>query len=201
MMELKYVGAMPEISAKGVGFDQTQSDKYTLLNAAVELMEALNFGATETTQHLHHTASKEYSGSELIELLGNYCPNIQEIFTQREEKSKVLIDNLIERVHNNQLINEDERRAWLNNIDLMKDYYLQHVTNETAYECALDVLSQEIHDAKIEEIKVEMFRNLGAVLHDLLRVLEHRKSPIDGELSVDEVDGKIYGKLSLKHRI
>jgi len=36
-MQLKYVGAMPVVSEKGVGFDKTKPDKFTFLYAAVEL--------------------------------------------------------------------------------------------------------------------------------------------------------------------
>lgn len=38
-MELKYVGAMPRLSAQGVDFDQSRLDKYTFLNATVELLK------------------------------------------------------------------------------------------------------------------------------------------------------------------
>ncbi len=41
-MELKYVGAKPAVSARGVSFDQTKPDRYTFLNAAVELLEVLS---------------------------------------------------------------------------------------------------------------------------------------------------------------
>ncbi len=44
-MELKYVGAKPKVSGKGVSFDQTKPDKYTFLTAAVELLEAFDAGA------------------------------------------------------------------------------------------------------------------------------------------------------------
>ncbi len=77
---------------------------------------------------------------------------------------------------------------------------MQYVTNESAYNCALDALSQEIHDAEIKEVAFPMFRNYGVVLHDLINVLEHRKSPIDAELSIDKKDDAIIGKLSIRHR-
>jgi hypothetical protein len=40
-MKLKYVGAMPTVSSKGVGFDEFKPDKYTFLNASVELWYGL----------------------------------------------------------------------------------------------------------------------------------------------------------------
>lgn len=199
-MELKYVGAMPKVSAKGVGFDQTKPDKYTFLNAAVELLEALSFGPTETTKHFYNTEGKEYNASELVQMLKKYCNNIDEVFATREEKSNALVEDLIARVNENTNLSDDERRAWLNNIDLMRDYYLQYVTNESAYNCALDALAQAIHDARIKEIVIPMFRNYGLVLHDLRHVLENRKSPIDSELNVENNDDGFIGKMKLTHR-
>jgi len=199
-MELKYVGAMPNVSAKGVGFDQTKPDKYTFLNAAVELLEALNFGPTETTKHLHKVSGKEYNGDELIELLNKYCPNLDEVFSSREAKTDQLKADLVKRVKESTKLSEDESRAWLNNIELMSDYYYQYVTNESAYKYALEALGQEIHDARIQEVTFPMFKNYGMVLHDLLYVLEHRKSPIDGIITVETGKEGLFGKLSLQHR-
>ncbi len=200
-MELKYVGAMPLVSDKGVSFDKARSDKYTSLNAVVELLEALEFGATETTQHLHTTSSKEYNGSELLESLKKYCPSLDEVFSACQDKTDEIIKDLIQRVHDNKVILEEGRTAWLNNIDMMTDYYYQYVMNEAAYNCALDVLGQEVHDARLQEVTFPMFRNYGLVLHDLDYVMRHRKSPIDSVLSIEKSnDGAITGKLTITHR-
>jgi len=82
----------------------------------------------------------------------------------------------------------------------MTDYYMQYVANEAAYKCALGVLGQEIHDSHIKELTFPMFRNYGLVLHDLVYVLEHRKPPIDGILSVVAKSDSVIGKLVIKHR-
>jgi hypothetical protein len=199
-MQLKYVGAMPLVSNKGVGFDKTKPDKYTFLNAAIELLEALSYGSTETTKHLHNISGKEYSGTELVDLLEKYCTNLDDQVAQSEKKAESLVEDLIKRVHENKLLSEDGRMAWLNNIALMKDYYYQYVTNESAYKCALDALGQEIHDARVKEVTFPMFRNYGLVLHDLEYVLEHRKSPIDGVLTIETGQEGAFGKLTIKHR-
>jgi len=199
-MELKYVGAMPVVSSKGVGFDETKPDKYTFLNAAVELLEALNYGATETTKHLHNVSGREYSSIDLLELLNKYCSNLSEQGTQSETKAHSLVEGLIQRVHENKIISEDERTAWLNNIELMKDYYYQYVLNETAYKCALGALGEAIHVARIKEVTFPMFRNYGLVFHDLDYVLQHRKSPIDSSLVVETGKEGLLGKLTITHR-
>jgi len=200
-MKLQYVGAMPLISDKGVGFDQTQPDKYTFLNAAVELLEALDFGATPTTQHLHNISGKEYSGDELISILKKHCEKIDEINEESDKKAHQLKDDLINRVNENKNLHADARTAWLNNIELMSEYYFQYVSNESAYACALDSLAQEIHVAKIKEVSFPMFRNYGLVLHDLDYVLRHKKSPIDSNLTIEPSrEGVLIGKLTISHR-
>ena len=199
-MQLKPVGALPQVSNKGVSFDHTKPDKYTYLNAAVELLEALSFGPTETTKHLYNTSGKEYSGAEVLDLLHKHCTTIDDIFNSREEKTKVLIEELIDRVKENKTISEDGRRAWLKNIEMMRNYYMQYVTNESAYKCALDALAEAIHVAHIKEVTFPMFRNYGMVLHDLINVLEHRKPPIDADLSIEKKENDLIGKLSIVHR-
>lgn len=199
-MKLKYVGAMPVVSHKGVGFDESKPDKYTFLNAAIELLEALNYGPSAQTKHLHNISGKEYTENELVEALKNYIIDLEEVIEHTEHKIDELKKELIQRVHDHHNLEEDDRQAWINNIELMDKYYHQYVTNEVAYKRALDILGQEIHDARIEEVSFPMFRNYGMVLHDLLYVLEHRKSPIDGTLEIETVDEGLVGRLKLKHR-
>ena len=198
-MKLKYVGDMPSVSKNGVGFDHTKVDKYTYLTAAVELLEALSYGATEATSHLYNAKGKDFSSKELLELFNKYCNNLDELLKESQEKSNLLVQDLIDRVNDNGSITSDEKRAWLNNIDMMRDYYLQHVTNATAYKCALEVLAQAIHDAKVQEVNVPLFRNYGIVLNDLKPVLEFRKAAIDMELEVNTTPDGILATAKFSH--
>jgi len=198
-MQLKYVGALPNVSGKGVTFDQTHPDRYTYLNAAVELLEALSYGQTEETEHVYNTSGREYSADELLELLKKHCRNLDEVFATREATTDELIERLIARVDANTTIPEAEREAWLKNIDMMRDYYLQYVTNESAYRCALEALADEIHDAKVQKLTIPLMRNYGTVLHDLRYVLEHHRPPIDMESEVAEENGQPVGKITFRH--
>jgi len=198
-MELKYVGDMPKVSKNGVGFDHSKVDKYTYLTAAVELLEALSYGATETTSHLYNSKGKDFSSKELLELFNKYCNNFDELLKESQDKSNALVQELIDRVNDNGSLTYDEKRAWLNNIDMMRDYYLQHVTNATAYKCALKALAQSIHDAKVQEVSVPLFRNYGIVLNDLKPILESRKSAIDTELEVNTTPDGVLATAKFTH--
>lgn len=199
-MELKYVGDMPKVSKLGVSFDHTKVDKYTYLTAAVELLDALSYGATETTQHLYSSKSKEYTASELLELLKRFCNDIDDVFDTCKDKSNELVQGLIDRVEANDSLTSDERKAWLKNIDMMTDYYLQHTTNASAYKCALKALALEIHEAKVQEVSIPLFRNYGMVLGDLEVVLANMKSPIDTKMRIETTKDGLIGIVNYSHR-
>ena len=199
-MKLKYVGAKPSVSAKGVAFDQSKPDRYTFLNAAIELLEALDHAQVEERKvDLRGMEPKIYKPDELLELLKKHCKNVEEVFEGREEKTNTLIDKYRLRVQNNPTITEDERRAWLGNIDIMRDYYLQYVTNESAYECALDALADKIHASHINDIIFPLGNNYGLVISHLIPVLTDHTPPYDAEFIWEKMDGETVGHLDM-HR-
>ncbi|SFV62672.1 hypothetical protein MNB_SM-4-1801 [hydrothermal vent metagenome] len=197
-MQLKYVGDMPLISKNGVGFDHTQPDKYKLLHAAVELLEALSYGASETTQHLYRAQDKDLSSSELMDIIKKYVSNLEVIFKSCDYKAHELIHDQVNRVKANDEISEDEKVAWLENIKIMRAYYYQYIINKNAYEATLEVLGNEIHDGGIKEVSAPMFKNYGSVLNDLVGVLERRKVPIDSEVKIEQESEGLVAKLIMK---
>lgn len=199
-MKLKYVGDLPKVTSKGVGFDRSHPDKYTFLTPAVELLEALSYGPTETTKHLYNLNGQSYSDEDLLVLLKKYCSDLDAVLALRNTKSDALKEDLLRRIDENSVITDDERTAWRNNIGYMEAYYRQYVTNETAYTCALDALAQAVKTAQIKEITFPMFKNYGSVLHDLITVLAKLKPPIDAELSIEAKDNQFEGKLTISHR-
>ncbi len=201
-MELKYVGAKPKVSARGVTFDQSKPDRYTFLNAAVELLEALSFEPTEDKKiYLYDVSGKERSGKELIDLLKKHCANPEEAYANVQEKTNELIEKYTSRVKENSTLTTDERRAWLGNIEIMRDYYLQYITNERAYQCALNALADKIHKSHIEEVTFPLGRNHGLVLSHLVDVLRDHKPPYDATLSIEAKDGEPFGKLDMNRSV
>ena len=197
-MKLKYVGAKPKVSGKGVTFDQTKPDRYTFLNAAVELLEALSFEAKKDKKiYLYDVKKKEYNSRKLTELLNKHCGDLDAVFSDREEKTNALINKYTKKVKENDRLSKDERGAWLGNIAIMRDYYLQYVTNESAYECALNALAKKIHKSHIETITFPIGRNHGLVLSHLVEVLKDNKPPYDATLSVKDDNGVAVGELNM----
>lgn len=201
-MELKYVGAKPSVSARGVTFDQTKPDRYTFLNAAVELLEALSFEPTKDKKlYLYDVRGKELNGHELVEMLKKHCADPQEAFDSVQEKTNELIKKYTKKVEENDRLSPDERRAWLGNIKIMRDYYLQYITNEAAYQCALNALADKIHKSHIEEITFPLGRNHGLVLSHLVDVLRDHRPPYDTTLSIEVKDGETMGRLDMNRPV
>jgi len=197
-MELKYVGACPTVSQHGVNFDPTKPDKYTFLGAAVELLDALTFKDNgDKSLHLYQVEHKEYKSHELLDALKNHCHDMDKIFDKREEKTNKLIDSYRTKVKENERLSSDEHTAWLGNIDIMKDYYLQYITNESAYDCALHALADKIHSSHIEEVTFSLGRNYGLVISHLLDVLRDHKPPYDATLDFIKKDDVTLGKLDM----
>lgn len=198
MIELKYVGAKPHVSQHGVSFDQTKPDRYTFLHSALDLLESLSFDKSDGRDvYFYHPDAKEYSSSELMALVQKYCPDMETITNEREEKTTAMINDYVKKVKKNDRLNVDERKAWLGNIEIMRDYYLQYVTNEYVYTCLLQALADKIHDSDIETITFPLGRNYGLVLGHLIDVLRDHTPPYDATLLFIEKDGKTVGKLDL----
>jgi len=199
-MQLKYVGDMPIVSKKGVGFDKTQPDKYNYLYAAVELLEALSYGPTETTQHLYQTKDKSISSDELLSLIQKHVSDLDKLFEESDKKAHDFVHSLVDRINENDTLTKDEKTAWLENVKLMRAYFYQYVINRSAYEAALNALSDEIHAGQVKEVIAPMFKNYAMVLNDLTEVLERRKSPIDSTTEVVTVKDELHFKVTFSHR-
>jgi hypothetical protein len=203
-MRLKYVGAYPIVTHKGILFDQTKPDSYKFLNAVLEIMEAISNRAND--QHsitIDINDIKDYDSATLEELLQKYCEDFDSLLQLQDKKTQETIAKYFEGAKNNPNLNSDEKDALLNNIKIMQEYYRQYIANEIAYECTLKALSKLIHQNKIDDITFMVGRNYGLVLTRLAQVLQDSKPPYDATMEFfSDEKGEAYGKLNmnrLKH--
>ena len=202
MKILKYVGAKPRVSQHGVSFDPSKPDSYTFLSAAAELLETLDFTPQEGKEiYLHTVQEHEYTPKTLIEILEKYCEDVDAIFDEGQKRTAELIAEYRKKVEENGKLSADERQAWLGNIDVMHDYYLQYTTNERAYRCLLQALADKIHANHIETVSVPLGRNYGLVLGDLVDILRDHKPPYDATMRIEEHNGIGYAVLDMNRAV
>jgi len=196
-MKLKYVGAYPIVTHKGVSFDQTKPDPYIYLNAIIEIIEAIEKSTDKNIQIDEHSL-KDYNANELMDFVKKYCSDFESMIKQKEARVDEIVQNYTNASKNNPNLNADEKKAILGNIDIMKDYYKSYITNDIIYKCLLEVLSDIVVKKHIKDITFSIGRNYGMVLSDVARVLQDHKPYRDATMEFFSDDSGIaYGKLDM----
>ena len=190
-MKIKYVGAKPVVSQHGVSFDQSKPDRYTFIEPAIKILEQIE--ATDKNVIVLDTQTKGLSDSQILEKVKQYCDNIESLSQERIEKTQELIKELESNVNNATTLSADEKRAYIGNIKIMKDYYLQYVTNELVYKCLLNKLADVLTHNNLEKIEFKAVNNFGLTLSHLIMVLRDHKPPLDATLDFDNKDGELVG--------
>jgi len=190
-MKLAYVGAKPIVSQHGVSFDQSKPDRYTFIEPTLLILEQIEDKSDESVITLD--TDIHFKKSKIEELVHKYCKDIDKLTQERETHTKKLISELEQSVKDNSNLTADEKRAWLGNIKIMTNYYLQYVTNELVYKCLLEVLADRLTHSHIKQIKFNAVNNIGLALSHLIMVLRDHKPPLDATLNFDNVDGEVVG--------
>ena len=195
-MKLKYVGARPVVRKSGVSFDQTKPDKYTFISTAMEILSAFEELRVDENGvlDLSDVNRASYSDKNLVENALSFCRDLEKLSQESEKKTKEIISEYEKDISKSSNLNNDEKKAWLGNISIMKDYYLQYVANELVYKCILDLIADKTVSGHVREIRFPLQRDYGLVLSHLIPVLTDHRPPMDATLSVEEKNGITYGK-------
>jgi hypothetical protein len=207
-MHIEYVGPKPIVDNHGITFDKSEPDRYVFLYAVVELLEIIEECVSLPTCSISDDGVVDisqakgiyFADDELIQLVKKHCDsNLENIIEKKENRTQELIQKLKNEVYQNQTLQEDDKTAWIGNIDVMKEYYMQFIQNEIVYECLLNVLADDIYKKKIKEIKFSLGKNYGFVFSYLQNVLSEHKPPLDADVKMDVENGKTIGRFFIKH--
>jgi len=196
-MELKYVGPKPIISHRGIEFDNNKEDKFVYLNIAVQLIHALDRDFFEDKIYNYDLKKDRLSYGELISVLKEYCPDIENLIATQNCNIEGEITHNIERAHENKVLTDEDKEVLENNIVMMHDYMVQRSINKAVYYCAIEVLANLVKKDHLNYIVVPMFQKYTHVLHSVQGLLLKQKMPIDTQLDIYEEKGKLLAKLKV----
>jgi len=199
-MELKYVGPKPIISHTGIEFDNNKEDKYVYLNIVVQFHKTLNHEYFQDKSYKYEASTKRLSSQDLNDELKALCPDIETIIDMQDQETDEYIQHDLKRARDNSVLNEENRNILENNINLMRDYFIQRAVNKSVYYCAVDVLAKLLKDDSIDHIIVPMYQKFSHVLHSIQGSLKKQNRPIDTKLEIYEEDGKLLVKLQVIHQ-
>lgn len=195
-MTVKYAGPKALISHTGIFFDTNKEDKYVYLDIAVQLIEALDHSYIENKIY-NYTLEKHLSESEIMQILKKRCSNFNDLMNIADQEIEDLLDEDMQRAHQNRVFQEEERVVLEKNILIMHDYMVQRSINKKVYYCAMALLADIAAKDHIESITLPMKNNYAHVLHSLQGTLIKEKRPIDTQLSIEQKEHKLYVTLKV----
>ncbi|MDD5157084.1 hypothetical protein [Sulfurimonas sp.] len=198
-MKLKYVGPKPIISHTGIQFDNNKDDKYSYLNIAIQLINALDHPYIENRVYNYDIDSKRLSEREMEDEIKKICPNIESLLEKQNHNIEGEIEHNIQRAHENKILSEADKVALQNNIRIMHDYMIQRSINKNVYYCAINALADILKRDHIDYLITPMFQNFNHVFHSIQGALSVLKNPIETEIQIYMQDGKLYTKLVIKN--
>ncbi len=198
-MQVKYVGPKPLISETGISFDSQHDDRYTYLNIAVQLLQALDHHYFEEKTYYYAVDSQRLSDNEIVEGLKTYCSDLETMVQQSIDTEQSVIDSEIRRAKEKNNISEEAKEILLKNIEIMRNYRLQYATNETLYNCAVRSLAKQVRQEHIDYIVVPLFQRFAAVLHSVQDELSSQKVPLDSKMEIYEEDGKLMARMEVRN--
>lgn len=199
-MQINYVGPKPIISTSGISFDAEHDDRYTYLNIVIQLLQALDNDSFEENTYQYPADTRRLDDKEILAGIRHYCGNLDAIVKENIEAENRQIDSEIKEAKENRTLSESEQDALVNNIELMRNYRLQYITNETLYNRAVKHLADQVKKTHIDYIIVPMFQRFASILHSIQNEIAQQKIPIESRMSIYEEHGKLMAKLEVKNR-
>lgn len=200
-MNIKYAGPKPIISHRGINFDNNKEDKYVYLNVAVQILKSLDHEYVKDKVYTYDITAQRLSEDELAQELRRCCANFDELVKFQNHNIEDEIEHLIQRAHDNIVLNDEEKITLEKNIEIMHDYLIQRSINKRVYYCVIDRLANVIKESKIDYIVVPMFQTFLHTLHSLQGSLTKLRQPILSDLDVYKENDRLLVKLKINNKI
>lgn len=196
-MDLKYVGPKPIISHRGIEFDNNKEDKYVYLNIVLQFLQALDHDYFKDKTYYYELSTDRLSAGEIISVLNEYCSDLDSMIEKENHDVEDEIFHNLQRVHDNEVLTDEDKEALEENIKIMHDYMIQRSINKSVYYCAIDALADMLKKDNIDYIIVPMYQKFIHVLHSVQGSLLKQKIPIDTKLDIYQQDGDLVAKLKV----
>jgi len=197
-MTLEYAGPRPFINQHGIEFLDGKDDKYAYLAIALQILKGVDREYKKDKIYTYESDTKRLSSKEMLDIVVQYEPNIEEII---EEKVATYIEKLkFEKAELESRTNlkDVEKKVWLKNLDLMKNYRIQRTKNKIFYMITIEKIVDIIHRENIQSLQTPFYEKYWHVLQTIEGRFNTIKSPLQPNLEVgpDET-GKLIAKLTL----
>jgi DNA-binding TFAR19-related protein (PDSD5 family) len=192
MLILHYTGPKPIISQHGIFFKHGKEDKYVYLKTAVYLLLSID---KDAYRKYKGTPSEALTDQEVIDILRSYEPNLEQHISEEEKRYEAHIEEMREHARSHPLT-EEERTAWLNNIEIMRPYLIQREINKLYYIHCIKAIKEIIHEERLKEIDINFSLKNWHILASIAGNLEYGVKSVHTMIKVEtDKEGELIARL------
>lgn len=196
-MTVAYVGPSVLISSRGITFDTKKEDKFLYLFSAVELLDAIDHTYIGDRVYSYASEVRRWTGDLLMEKLRHHYDDIDTVINTAEASAGSYIDGMVERVRASTTVTEDERRVYVDNIELMRTYMIQRHINKRVYYAVVAQVVACLRHKNIAYISATMNAGCFHVMNTIQRCLRQQKRPLNSLFSFEREGDALMVKLSI----
>jgi len=183
-MTIKYAGPRPEISQHGIQFKDGKEDKYVYLLISMQILKAIDKDYEEQKSYSYGLDTKRIPDSDLLKMILEYEPEIETHVKNEEQNYKQKLDEEFENVEQRKDLKEIEKTAWLNNLNIMREYKIQRAVNKIYYIHSIKHITKIIKREKIKEIDTPFYEKYWHVLQTIQGKLSEGRDSVGSDLRV-----------------
>ena len=193
MLKIKYMGPKPQITENGVFFKDGKEDKYLYLKTAAQILLSLNKTVKEN-DNLQVLVSnhEDLSDEDIINIIKRYEPKLEEHIQIEEKKYELHIQDEIKDVENHKVLNDEEKRVWINNINIMKEYMMQREINKLFYIHLIKAIKDIIKENSVHEIDIDFSLEHWHVLSTISGNLEYGTKSVSTTIKMEVNENKDF---------
>ncbi|MBU1642115.1 hypothetical protein KKE54_02030 [bacterium] len=196
-MQIEYVGPKVLISSRGISFDRKKRDKYIYLNSLLQLMQAIDREYVEDKIYTYTTARRQLGSRAIIDALRPYCHDIEALMAKAQYEGESYVEATLARARGSIVLNAEEIRALVNNINLMRDYNIQRHINKSLFYGVVQMFIDRMKQSRIAYMSAPMNTRYFHVFNTVQRCFYQQKSPVNSELAFHVEEGGLYVKLQV----
>jgi len=187
-MKIEYAGPKPIISERGISFKEGKEDKYAYLKHALQILDAISHDYEDKRVYSYNIVDKDLSDTDMVEILLKYHSDMEITMTEELKSYNLYLEQEKQDVQNQTLLNIEEKQAFLNNLEIMKDYRIQRSKNKLFYIHVIQTIKEQLIEHKIKELKSPFTEQFWHVFHTIQGELSSSKSSINATVNTEEED-------------
>ena len=185
-MKIEYSGPKPIISQHGISFKEGKDDKYIYLKHSLQILKAISHEYNKNQNYSYYIKTDELSQDEMIDIVLKFHPQMQTILNMEVNNYAQYLRKEEHEVKTSHVLNEDEKKIYLNNLQIMEKYKIQRMKNKIFYHHIIETIKEQIFEHKIKKLTAPFNEKFWHVFQTLQGEMSSCKNSVESEIKVND---------------